>query len=718
MQACSIYRDKYKQSYYNDKHQDPAVIEDRLNYIQLMDKLALRQPLWLQLAMHEYWQIKERMPENDTLLVHHYRDGEAPMVEVHVDLDDAFDAKRAALPLGGSFSVRFPGRTPLSTALRCPPIDGLPPPGAGLAPMAPVGTDVPPESATHVPPPENRVDGTGNSRALLTLGEIDAMKVPELKSHLREMKLPLGGRKQELADRLRSALFGHVGTSGGDDAAESESSEVEWKVKKILARRSVTQIIDEMSFDVVEYKVQWDYPDEHDNTQDEVTWEGENNLTNTLEALYEFFASQPEQNGCSFGHIEGVCRCALPLIHVGQDESIFKAYQKSAYQWVVNNVRGLRKKTDGPGEMVSGFKDEIRGFGHPITPEELSLLNAFRKARGREALTTSPAVRFLTYGKNKDGYWTYEHFAEQIVDILDLYECLYPNAQVLLEVDWSSGHSKHRADALNVSAMGVNLGGKQAVPHPSMMVDGCLREGATLKVGEMQYFYFRSVEERRDDGATDGMPDPPPFYKPDLQPADYVGLAKGKKQVLYERGMWQAGMVEQVDEDDPKGRDKTMSMDYVLGNCTDFRSETSALQTLVESRGHILVMSPKGHCELAGQFAQCHSTLCGAAVTVELTCKSISHLSGNGIEYDWGRMKQNFRRKNRYEDFHGLILSSMAPQSLPLSTSRKFSRKARAYRRAYRQGIDNEYACIEKMVQRFKAHRNAADFAKAFIRNA
>lgn len=50
-----------------------------------------------------------------------------------------------------------------------------------------------------------------------------------------------------------------------------------------------------------------------------------------------------------------------------QDESIFKAYQKSNYQYVVNGVRGLRKKGDGPGEMVSGFKDELRGFGHPLT---------------------------------------------------------------------------------------------------------------------------------------------------------------------------------------------------------------------------------------------------------------------------------------------------------------------------------------------------------------
>lgn len=81
-------------------------------------------------------------------------------------------------------------------------------------------------------------------------------------------------------------------------------------------------------------------------------------------------------------------------------------------------------------------------------------------------------------------------------------------------------------------------------------------------------------------------------------------------------------------------------------------------------------------------------------------------------------MKQNFRRKNKYTQFQELILSSMGSDSLPLSTSRKFSRKARAYRRAYREGVDNEHSCIEKMVKKFKAHRNAVDFAKAFIRDA
>eukprot|EP00966_Prymnesium_polylepis_P069082 1605069-Prymnesium_polylepis.1 len=59
-------------------------------------------------------------------------------------------------------------------------------------------------------------------------------------------------------------------------------------------------------------------------------------------------------------------------------------------------------------------------------------------------------------------------------------------------------------------------------------------------------------------------------------------------------------MVEQIDEDDPKGRDRSVSVNYVLDCCPGFRNDKTALQTMVEARGHIPVMSPKGHCELAG----------------------------------------------------------------------------------------------------------------------
>ena len=125
----------------------------------------------------------------------------------------------------------------------------------------------------------------------------------------------------------------------------------------------------------------------------------------------------------------------------------------------------------------------------------------------------------------------------------------------------------------------------QPVPRPSRMTEGCLGEGATLALGELQYFHFRSAAERAADGATDGKPDPPPFYKPDLAEAEYVGMAKGKKQIASERGLWKPGMIEKVNSDDPKGRDQSMSLNHVLGNCPDFLSEKGALQGLVEARG-------------------------------------------------------------------------------------------------------------------------------------
>ena len=138
--------------------------------------------------------------------------------------------------------------------------------------------------------------------------------------------------------------------------------------------------------------------------------------------------------------------------------------------------------------------------------------------------------------------------------------------------------------------------------------------------------------------------------------------------------------------------DTSLSMDHVLGSCSDFVNETTALQAMIEARGHILAMSPKGHCELAG----------------------------DGIEYDWGRSKQNFRRGNTGDaaSFHELILWSIARENLTLSTSRKFSRVARAYRRAYWEGVDNDHTSIERMTKTYKTHRNAFDFAKKLIQES
>ena len=105
--------------------------------------------------------------------------------------------------------------------------------------------------------------------------------------------------------------------------------------------------------------------------------------------------------------------------------------------------------------------------------------------------------------------------------------------------------------------------------------------------------------------------DPPPLYDTSTPEVDtptskhfkkgqvivkagYIGAPKGMKQVAWERG-WHKPEGEgkmhgdKVDENDDT-RDRTLSLKYVLESCWDFAHEKTALQGLVESRGHILRM--------------------------------------------------------------------------------------------------------------------------------
>jgi len=96
---------------------------------------------------------------------------------------------------------------------------------------------------------------------------------------------------------------------------------------------------------------------------------------------------------CLFGHDPKVCRCHLELIRTGQDESVLKAYSLPKGVWIICGVGGMRKKSDGPGEMASGFQDEVRGFGLKLTDEELGLVNAFRYNRVDGAGISAPPLK-------------------------------------------------------------------------------------------------------------------------------------------------------------------------------------------------------------------------------------------------------------------------------------------------------------------------------------
>ena len=155
--------------------------------------------------------------------------------------------------------------------------------------------------------------------------------------------------------------------------------------------------------------------------------------------------------------------------------------------------------------------------------------------------------RFAT---NKDGFWGYEQFKEQIEDVLDVLEHLDDGMQMVIEVDHSSGHAKQREDGLHVSNMNVKYGGKQKKLRDTVMTKECLgpeeakmyfangkwstnsSEGAVvidlkLKVGEKQTSTFAA-------GA------PPPFYDWEAPRKDtkVAPKATGKNKSGYGHGRW------------------------------------------------------------------------------------------------------------------------------------------------------------------------------------
>ena len=58
---------------------------------------------------------------------------------------------------------------------------------------------------------------------------------------------------------------------------------------------------------------------------------------------------------------------------------------------------------------------------------------------------------------------------------------------------------------------------------------------------------------------------------------------------------------------------------------------------------------------------------------------------------------------------------SREPKFLPLSRIRKYARKTRAYRCAYKQGKSNSLASLEKLVKQYKQHRSAEVFDRKFV---
>ena len=141
------------------------------------------------------------------------------------------------------------------------------------------------------------------------------------------------------------------------------------------------------------------------------------------------------------------------------DESTFHVNEDQPFQWGEKGSFMLRPKSKGSGIMISDFVDGRNGY-LALTDDELSTGKANNPNLQKCARTT------IEYGESREGYWTSEKFMKQMEKAVEIAEAKYPKADNWKHVwvlDSSSCHTAKADDALEVSKMNVNPGGKQKV---------------------------------------------------------------------------------------------------------------------------------------------------------------------------------------------------------------------------------------------------------------
>lgn len=465
-----------------------------------------------------------------------------------------------------------------------------------------------------------------------------------------------------------------------------------------------------------------------------------------------------------------------PIIINGQDESIFTSEAAPSRKWKVCGKGHLTPKT-GVGVMVSAYVNCVTGFGLPMTAEQLEQVNEYRKGKSYKCgaygapqalcrlagvaetaekwpLTKSPGVRFLHYGKEKDGYWDSNHMMVQMEDHADCLAVMFPHCQIIDEYDWSGVHGVKKADGLDAKAMNVKFGGAATAKHDTVIIDGCLGDFSAVITMPDGTKYDRKLQIGQTQSMVFSEHDPPPFYAPNIPKYDedtgttklkapkkkrtlrtvqrqlgmdnddaggeaaeevavvkpgYVGKPKGLLDVLFERGQLdplqlrggKSGTTIQYTKEAKVVDgipDESLSLVSMLQRNTDYQNEPTAMQELTESLGHKQEKTPKKHPEIAGR----------------------------GIEYCWGKSKMTFRHNNNYSsnarNLEERVSAALDTASvLTIERTRKFQRKANDYKRAYRaltSESEVEYADIEKMKKTHKTHRSSFDQDYKFIKSA
>jgi len=222
-------------------------------------------------------------------------------------------------------------------------------------------------------------------------------------------------------------------------------------------------------------------------------------------------------------------------------------------------------------------------------------------------------------------------------------------------IDNSQGHSAYAENALVISRMNVNPGGKQA-----RMRNGWFMQDE-VKISQNMLF----------------PPDHP----------DRANEPKGIKVILMERGLYQSHL---------RGKCPSRCEPDAAACCNkrilelqpDFQDQKSLVQETIEEAGHLCIFLPKFHCEL------------------------------NFIEFFWGKVKKDLH-DNCDGTFETLKKNlPLALRSVQLSTIRLWEHRIHRWMDAYRDGLGTKAAqeqVREFSSKRYKSHRRVPEtVAQAF----
>ena len=134
-------------------------------------------------------------------------------------------------------------------------------------------------------------------------------------------------------------------------------------------------------------------------------------------------------------------------------------------RWEMEGVKVISAKSEGKGKMKVVFIDEIVGLaGNGIIDKTMK---DFQRKRKLGYTFENPMFVEWEYGKSGDeegmGYWTSEHMNKFIPEYIEIFEFLYPDHVLLLNIDWSSNHSAMVPDARTLANMRLHAGGEQTV---------------------------------------------------------------------------------------------------------------------------------------------------------------------------------------------------------------------------------------------------------------